>query len=299
MNASSLKSRPATLAGATLIGIALVFGLVLYGVLAYPGSIRGVGLTSLVLLIAGLLAYTGAVVWSWRQPEASLQTALAQGAKFGAVLAAGSWVSMALEQFAPLGITGSMVRGVGMWALMFVVFGAAGSAAYQRSNSLGLAVVSSVWSALISTVATLLFGFALGVLFMPYMQQTLAGAYAQSGMSDPRAFVIRNCLESASTHLLAAPALAGCFGLVGGYACSRLRSIRRRTAMLVGSLEIGLLIGGITALRLASSLERVDRPPFVMTGILALGIAMACAHAVFTAIRRPTALNIAIAPEGR
>jgi hypothetical protein len=138
-------------------------------------------------------------------------------------------------------------------------------------------------------VATLIFGFALGVLFMPYMQQILAGDYAQSGMSDPRAFVIRNTLDSASTHLLLAPLLAGLFGLIGGYACSRLHSLQRSAAMVLAGLETGLLIGGLTALRIATALARPERPPFVMMGLLALGIAMACAHPVVSAIRRPAA----------
>ncbi len=295
MTASS--PHPVTFAWGTLIGIVVVLGLMLYGILSYPASIQGAGLANLLLLVAGLLAYVGAVVWSGRQTKASVQTALALGARFGAILAAGSWLNMALEHFVPLDATGSMVRGVGMWALMFVTFGAASSAAYQRSGSLGLAVLSSVWSALIGTVATLLFGFALGALFMPYMQQILAGAYAHSGMSDPRAFVIRNTLDSASSHLLVAPLLAVVFGIVGGYACFYLRSLPSNTAKVIGVVELGLLMAGLSALHYASLLARPERPPFVMTGLLALGIAMACAHPVFTAIwRRPAPARAESAP---
>ncbi len=282
-------SRPVTFVGSMLIGIVIVLGLMLYSILAYPSSIQGVGLTSFLFLLVGLLAYVAAIVWSWKQTQVSVQTALSLGARFGAILACGSWANMALEHFAPLDAVGSMARGVGMWALMFVVFGAAGSATYQRSRSLGLAVLSSVWSALISTVATLLFGFALGALFMPHMQQILAGAYAHSGMSDPRAFVIRNTVYSASTHLLLAPLLAVVFGIIGGYACACLGMLRPAAAKVIRCLEVGVLFVGIAALRYASLLARSDRPPFVMTGLLALGIAMACAHPVFTAIRRPAA----------
>lgn len=276
-----------TLAGGTLMGLAGIVALLLYGIISYPGSIQGEGLTHLILLIAGLLAYTAVIAWSKLQKKTSVQIALAQGTKFGVILGCGAWVNMALEHFAPLGPVGSMVRGIGMWALMFVSFGAAGSVAYQRSCSLGLAMLSAIWSALISTVATLIFGFALSALFMPSMQHILAGAYAQSGMSDPRAFVIRNTLDSASTHLLLVPVLACLFGLVGAFACSCLGSLRPRVTKVIGVLEICLLLGGLAALRYASVLARPERPPFVMTGLLALGIAMACAHPVFTAVRRP------------
>jgi hypothetical protein len=137
MNASSSRrSRPVTLAGGALIGIMFVLGLMFYGVLSYPSSVSGVGRTSLLLSMAGLLVYAAAVVWSGRHSGPTLQTALAQGAKFGAILGCGALVNMALEHFTALGTTGGMVRGVGMWALMFVSFGAAGSAAFQRSGSL-------------------------------------------------------------------------------------------------------------------------------------------------------------------
>lgn len=290
MNTPSLVPRPVTLAAATLIGIALVFMLALYGVLAYPGSARGEGASRLILLIAGLAAYAGAAAWIWRQPAGSIKNAAAQGAKFGAVLATFELVNMGIEHFVPIGPTGSAVRGVGMWALIFVVFGAAGSAEYRRSQSLLLAALASIWSALVSTVAMLIFGFALGVFFMPYMQRILAGAFSESGMSDPYAFVVRHTLDSACSHLLIAPVVAALFGTVGGYACSLLRSVRRSAAMVVGGLNIGLMIAGITALRLGSSLARPERPPFVMTGLIALGVGMACAHAVFTAIRRRPAV---------
>jgi hypothetical protein len=135
----------------------------------------------------------------------------------------------------------------------------------------------------------LICGFALGALFMSHMQQILAGEYAQSGMSDPSAFVIRYTLDSASTHLLHAPLVAALFGLVGGYSGSRLHSVQRSAAMIVGGLETGLLIGGLMALRFADTLARPERPPLVMSGLLALGIAMACAHPVVSSLRRPAA----------
>ena len=53
-------------------------------------------------------------------------------------------------------------------------------------------------------------------------------------------------------------------------------------------LAAALAFGGVTALRLASALPRSARPPLVMAGLLGLGLALACAHAVLRAIR-PTA----------
>src|SRR5438128_2563030 len=52
---SSQSSHPLTLAGGTLAGVAIIVVLMLYGILSYPSSIQGVGLTSFVLLCVGLL----------------------------------------------------------------------------------------------------------------------------------------------------------------------------------------------------------------------------------------------------
>ena len=57
-------------------------------------------------------------------------------------------------------------------------------------------------------MTTVVFAFVIGLVFMARMQEILAGSFALSGMTDGRAFVIRNMLDGASSHLLIAPAVA-------------------------------------------------------------------------------------------
>jgi hypothetical protein len=83
-------------------------------------------------------------------------------------------------------------------------------------------------------------------------------------------------------HITRASAL-----LVGiGVVYALLGSIRRRVAIALGIGELLLIAAGLGAIRFASSLNRPERPPYIMVGLLALGITMACAYPIVTAIRR-------------
>jgi hypothetical protein len=284
---TSTNLRRITLVKETLVGIAVTFALMLYGVMAYPASVSQTGLSDFLTSVAALLAYAGVAVWARQRSADSVQIALAQGARVGLLLGIIAVVNLSLEHFVALGAPLSAVRGVGMWGLIFLSFGAASSATYHKVGSLGLAILASVWSALVSTVGTLIFGFSINLLFMSHMQHILASAYAHSGMTDPRAFVIRNTLDAASSHLLLTPFVAVVFGFVGGYAGSILGSIRRGVAISLGVVDLLLLVAGPAAIRFALSLDRSERPPFIIAGLLSLGVALSCAPAVFRAIRRP------------
>ena len=278
--------RRVTLASELLLGIVLVFALMLYGALRYPASLSQGGLVSFLATAGALLAYGAAALSARRQSAGSLQIALGQGSWVGILLGAVAVVNHALEIFGALGSPLSAILGVSMWGLMFLAFGVVASATYNLVGSLRLAVVASVWCALVSTVATLLAGYAIGMLFMAHMQHILQGAYTQSGMADPRAFVIQNTLNSGAAHVLLAPLIAVVFGLAGGLAGKILASVQRVVAIALGFFELLLLGAGLVTIRFASSLDRPDRPPFIMFGLLALGVTMATAHPVLTAIRR-------------
>ncbi len=275
----------ATLQREMVIGIAVVFALMLWGILRHPASVSQGGLPSFLATTGALLAYGGVALWN-RRPSDAVRVALGQGARVGLLLGAIAVVNHSFEIFGSLDSSWSAVLGVSAWGLMFLSFGGTGSATYHRTGSLRLAVLSSVWCALVSAVLSLVYGYATGLLFMPHMQHILRGVFAQSGMTDPQAFVVRNTLDSGASHALLAPVVAAAFGLAGGLARAMLGSVRRGVAMALGGFAILLAGAGLAAIRFASSLNRPDRPPYIMFGLFALGVTMACAHPVLTAIRR-------------
>src|SRR4051812_28170206 len=203
MNATTAhQPRRVTLTSPLLLGIGVLFALLLYAVLRYPASLSQGGQFSLLVTAGALLASGAAALWARHAASDSLQIALEQGGRIGLLLGAVAVLNHTIEIFAALDATMGAIFGVSMWAVLFLAFGGVASATYQRSGSLGLAISASVWCALVSTVMTLLAGYSIALLFMPHMQQILQGIYAQSGMTDPQAFVIHNTLSSGASHVL-------------------------------------------------------------------------------------------------
>lgn len=283
--ARSRSSRPLTLGKAMRVGIVLTLALLVFGAWSFPESARGALLASVGTCMA-LFAYGAASEWACRTSSDAARIALASGAKVGVLIGTLAVINHSVEAFSGLRAPLPAILGVSMWGLMFFSFGGVSSATYQKLGSFGLGIVASVWSALVSAVATVLFASSVGLIFMPRMQLVLAGGFLESGMVDSRAFVVRNLFDGAFTHLLLAPCLAAIVGAASGTALSMLRSLRRRTVAVLGLLGVLLLVSGVTAIRFASSLERSARPPFIMFGLLALCVSLASAYPVATTIRR-------------
>jgi hypothetical protein len=212
---------------------------------------------------------------------------LIAGTRVGVLFAAVAIVGHVFEDFGGLRPPAPAILGVSSWGLMFLCLGVASSVTYAKFNSLGLGVVASVWSALVSTVATVVFALSIGLTFMPHMQLVLTVPFAASGMTDARAFVIRNMSESAAVHLLAAPAVAVVVGGVGGLASATFRAFSRRVQMALGALGLLLFVAAVASIRFASSLDRPARPPFIMFGLVSLGVVLASAYPLMAAIRQP------------
>lgn len=168
---------------------------------------------------------------------------------------------------------------------MFLGFGGASSITYSRTRSIGPSLFASVWSALVSSAAAVLFAVSAGLVFMARMESILAGEFARSGMSQPQAFVVRHLFEGALTHLVAAPLLAGVVGTASLFVCALLQNVPRRMLVILGSLDLLLLSGGVFAIHFASSLERSARPPFIMAGLLGLCLSLASVLPLIASIR--------------
>jgi hypothetical protein len=269
----------------TALGVVLVLASIGSGVLRAPAVVGQGGLSSLVASIGLLLLYGLAALWVRTRPASPARTALGFGAALGLVLGAVEAVNLVLETFANLSGPLSAIAGAGAMGLMVLLFGAAGSGAFRRTDSLGLAVLAAVWCALIGAVITCLFGLAINLAFLPHQQRIFGDAYLRSGMHDPRAFVIRNTLESASSHLLLMPLVATVFGFVGGLASEFLRPLPRRVVLALALVGIVQLIASVAAIRFALTLERSQRPPWIMGGMLAGGLALASVHPLCSAVR--------------
>ena len=170
--------------------------------------------------------------------------------------------------------------------MMFLGVGIACSATFLRGHPIPLGIVTSVWSALVSTAVLVACALTIGFVFMPHMQQILSAAYTASGMTDPESFVIRHEVGNASSHLFIAPVVALLVGGLSALACSLLRSVPRQTAMALGVGSLLVFAAGIASIRFATSQPRAERPPFIMLGLGSLAVTLASAHPLVAAIRR-------------
>ena len=234
-----------------------------------------------------VLTYGAAGIWVRGQRLTKVGIALSVGAAVGLALGAAHVANHVIESFVPLrGRMAPLVLGAGHMLLTLALFCVAGSVAWARTRSVGLAVVGGVWCAMLAVVMALAFAFASNLAFEVRAVLRLKDAFLASGMSDPGAFMVRNSFEAASEALVAMPALAILPSLAGGLANAWMSGRSRRTAFAAAVLMPVVFAAGALSLWYADSLERAARPPFVMTGLLLAGLSLAGVHPTWSALRR-------------
>jgi len=188
--------------GGVVLGVAL--GLVAVGIAHHPASIQGAGC-------------------QWR---ADVSIALRVGMLAGLVLGTVHVANHVIEAFVPNRHVALIISSV---LLMLALFGAAGSAAWERTRSFTLAVIAGVWCAMVAMLILLCFAFSFNLAFEACVELQLYWALAATSMNDPGAFVVRNSLEAASERLVCMPAFAMSVSLAG-----RMRSVswRARSCLL-------------------------------------------------------------------
>jgi hypothetical protein len=199
----------------------------------------------------------------------------------GAVLVA----SHAIEWFALDGNkTVQLARGAGSVLLMLALFGSAGSAAWQRTRSVMLAVIAGLWCETLAILILLSFALALNLAFEGHAASWLHEPFVASGMSDAGAFVVRNSLEAASEILTRGPIAALVLAFIGCLLNVWMMARSRGFAVVVARFTPFIFVAGAFALWYADSLERAARPPFVLAGVLTAGIALCGVHPIWSAL---------------
>jgi hypothetical protein len=269
-----------------LIVAVIAIAIVLYLAACFPSSVTDGGWAAFIAAVVPLLVYFSAGMWA-RRGSARIQAALRIGTVAGLSMAAVGVLYHTVEISTSLAGSIGAVLGAGMWGAMFLTFGIACSATFRKEKSIGLGVLSSAWSGMTYAAVLVACALAMAFTFMPHMQRILAPLYSTSGMQNPQAFVVRHEVGAAGQHLSLVPAIASFVGSVSGVACLFLISIRRQTALVIGIVAMLVFAAGVVSIRFATSLERTQRPPFIMFGLAALAVTLASAHPLFIAIRDP------------
>ena len=277
-------ARDRTLGGLAILGSLLVILLVIASVGRHPASL-GTG-----LLIADLALLSGSAafsVWVWRQRNATARCALTAGAQSGIVLGLVLIASHATEWF---GISengpAALIRGMGSTLLMLGLLGAAGSAAWQRTRSVMLAVLAGLWCGTVATLILLSFAFTLNLAFESHATVWLSGAFAASGMSDAGTYVVRNSLEASSEILVRMPIAALVLSIGASLSNTWITKWPRRVTIFAASVALLIFLAGVATLWYVDSLAHAARPPFVMAGLMMTGIVLCGAHPLWSSIHR-------------
>jgi hypothetical protein len=267
-----------------VVGIAL--SIAIYGAARFPSSLTDGGLAPFIAAVVPLLLYFSIGMWALRA-SARIQAALRIGTVAGLSLVAVGLLYHSVEITTSLSSSIGAVLGAGIWGATFLTFGIACSATFRKENSIGIGVLSSVWCGIMYAAVLVAGALAIGFTFMPHMQRILGPLYSTSGTQDPRAFVVRHEVGAAGMHLSLVPAVASFVGLVSGVACWILSSVRRQTALVMSIMATLVFAAGVGSIRIATSLERAQRPPFILFGLAVLAVTLASAHPLFLASRSP------------
>jgi hypothetical protein len=233
--------------------------------------------------IALLLLYGIAGVWAWYHRRSEVSPSLRIGVQLGVLLGAVHVANHAIESYVPHRAFVLVITPV---FLMLALFGAAGSTAWERTRSLGLAVIAGVWCAITGILITVCVVLSVSLAFEGSGELHMHEAFAASGMNDPGAFLVRNTLEATSEGLVRMPIFAVFLSFVGAITNAWISGASRRIALLAACLIPFIFVIGAAALVHADSLERAARPPFVMTGVALAGLALCGAHPIWSAVRR-------------
>lgn len=284
MNVDSTQNRrQRLLASTTVFGMLVVFSLIAVGVARHPASVQGSGSGLLRMDIALLLLYGSAGVWAWYRRRPEVNPALRIGVRLGVLLGAVHVANHAIESYVPHRAFVLVITPV---FLMLALFGAAGSTAWERTRSLGLAVIAGVWCAMTGILITVCVVLSVSLAFEGSAELHMHEAFAASGMDDPGAFLVRNTLEATSEGLVRMPIFAVFLSFIGAITNAWIRGASRRIALLAACVMPFMFVIGAAALVHADSLERAARPPFVMTGVALAGLALCGAHPIWSALRR-------------
>jgi hypothetical protein len=269
-----------------LIVAGIALSIILYGAASFPSSITDGGWAVFIAAVVPLSVYFSVGMWA-RRGSARIQAPLRIGTVAGLAMAAIGVLYHAVEISTALPASMGAVVGGGMWGAMFLTFGIACSTTFSKERSAGLGVLSSAWCGMVYAALLVACALAMAMACMPHMQRIFAPAYSASGMQDPQAFVVRHEVGAAGEHLFLVPVVASFVGLVSGVACLFLISMSRQAVLVISIVAMLLFAAGVVSIRFATSLERAQRPPFVLFGLAALAVTLASAHPLFIAIRSP------------
>jgi hypothetical protein len=278
--------RQEILGSGIILGTVLVLSLFATGVMQHRASAQGSGVGLLRMDVALLVVYGFAGMLVWKQRSLVAIAAAIVGAQIGLVLGAVGIANHLIEAFVP---ARPFVLIISPVLLTLALLGMAGAAAWERTESLVLAVISGICCAIVATLITLCFAISFNLLFAVRVDWQLREAFAGSGMIDQAGFRVRNILEASSEILVRMPLLAICLAFASAVIHAWMSRESRRALVLAARFLTPFVFAvGAAALWHANAIERAARPPFVLSGVLLTGVALCAVYPIWSAFHGST-----------
>jgi hypothetical protein len=179
---------------------------------AMPGSV-GYVVEPAVLLVA--YAAGGLVLLDKR--SRAIRSAVSIATRIGVMTGVLWIIDLAVETFATLpSLPAALISGA-FFLTAFLLWGLAAFRAARQTRIFGLGLVAAVWSAMLTVLVTVAFGFLLMNVALPHLasQEVSDPDFLRSHWNDVTLFAIANTLGAGFSHLLEAPIIAFVFGIVG------------------------------------------------------------------------------------
>jgi hypothetical protein len=203
--------------------------LVAFGVLMYRPFLSQPG--SLVYLAEplGLIVVYGAVVLTAARATRSVPRRILRVATvIGSCLGLLEVVNISVETFTRLSGGANLAATAPLILGPFAVWSLVGGWAARATGDPRTGVLAAVWTAMVTMVVGVTFGFLLPLIAPARLERILAADpdYVRSGWTDLRAFVLANTFDNGFTHLLGALVVGTLVGLMGSAIGVRLSTRR-------------------------------------------------------------------------
>lgn len=202
---------------ALLLGILLNLAMIGVRVFFYrpllvmPGGLKFVLEPAFLLIVYALL-----VVWATSRTDPLRRRILQVGTPLGLLGGIIQIVHMWLENLVNFGAANGTVT-LSSMLLTFLLWGVAGYRASRTTTSTGLGALAGSWSAMVTMLMAVTFGFALLYSSIPRLDYVATWPeFQRSGWGDVHAFSIANTLDSGFSHLLIGPIVGALFGGIAG-----------------------------------------------------------------------------------
>jgi hypothetical protein len=211
-----------------LIGLRLVFSPAFFSM---PDSLGYVVAPAVLLAAYGA---TGLVLLAKRS-EAG-RSAVRIGSRLGILTGVLWMINLAMETFATLATPLAALISSAFFVTAFLLWGLAGFLTARETRSLGYGLAAAVWSAMLTVLMTVTFGFLLMDVALPHLasQEITDPDFVRSQWNSVTLFAIANTLNAGFSHLLEAPIIALVFGLMGS-GLGRLTTRRQSLAHIASS----------------------------------------------------------------